>query len=982
MTELIGAVLHDTYRVLEEVGRSCLGTVYAAEVISGAADGAEVTVLAVQGNLVRGERFTELFRGEVQKLSQLDCPGVAQVLASAPLADSVFAVFDCSPRLPTLRSVLAETHQLPVARALRIGQSLAQSLAAAQAGELYHGFLRPEVILLREDDSVCLREYGLFAAVDLAALLTAPCFYSSAYLAPERSCREPADARADLYAFGVILAEMVSGEAPQLGESLPTYPSVVASAIAACLDSYKAAPLAARDLVDLLAGIDRDAGGAEDGVAPVAGALRVQPESATWAGTCPEETLDTSMTLPPGLEDAAAPFDAELLARVGSAEASALEPDEEDDAFGRGPVLVGDTDGASGGRWDNLAATYSDSVEGKKRPSGRGDPATLPFGVLPADLEPITPDNAAAIRRLQRLGRGRAFQVAYSPDGQYLALATSLGVELWACDSWHMKYIMRDHPCQVAAVAFSPDGQYMASASWDNSLSLWDMQTGEPISRLNGHDGSVLAVQFHPLGHLLASAGEDERISLWDVETRTRLGVLEGHTSFVRRLAFSHDGRILASASTDGTVRLWDASCLRAGPVLRTEQGGAVWALAYSPTRHLLATGGSDKEVVLWDTLQGRQLGNLRGHCGMITALAFDPFGKLLASAGSEGVILLWDVQRGRQIGLLEGHVGGITDLAISPDGKILASTGRDRRVRLWNLKTGHLAHYLDGYTPQMTCLAFSQDGKVVAAGNDEATIQLWSLAQPMEVMSVKGHSGLVHSVGFSADDRTLISASRDQTVRLWDPFNGGQLRVLQGHEGPVYVTAMSPDGELIASGGMDGQVILWNAKSGTILRAIRAHVGGVLSLAFDPAGQTFASGGADETIRFWQIETGRPLQQLWSCKGVIRGLAYSREGDMLASAGGDGSVRLWDVRHIVELGILRGHTADVNSVSFSPDGRLLASAGDDNTVRIWDVHARREVVQLAAHTAWVNAVCFSPDGTLLASGSMDGTIRLWGVSS
>jgi WD40 repeat protein len=210
--------------------------------------------------------------------------------------------------------------------------------------------------------------------------------------------------------------------------------------------------------------------------------------------------------------------------------------------------------------------------------------------------------------------------------------------------------IMEGHTGWVLNVVFSPDGQKLASASYDNTVRLWDVETGQAIgSALEGHTSYVLNVVFSPDGQKLASASGDNTVRLWDVETGQAIGsALEGHTSSVRNVVFSADGQKLASASDDNTVQLWDVET-------------------------------------------GQPIGSaLEGHTSQVQNVVFSPDGKKLASASYENTVRLWDVETGQPIGLaLEGHTSQVRNVVFSPDGQKLASASYDKTVQLWDVETG-----------------------------------------------------------------------------------------------------------------------------------------------------------------------------------------------------------------------------------------------------------------------------------------------------
>ena len=398
---------------------------------------------------------------------------------------------------------------------------------------------------------------------------------------------------------------------------------------------------------------------------------------------------------------------------------------------------------------------------------------------------------------------------------------------------------------------------------------------------------------------------------------------------------------------------------------------------------------------------QPRLLSFLHGHEDTVWAVAFRPQRHaedktVLASGGFDHRIVLWDVESRQPLGPpLEGHTDGVLSLAFSRDGRLVSTaTGKDRRMLLWDLTAEPPTSRVLSTDRVITSAVFDpHDEDRLLTGDTAHEVRIWDLSRdPPQATVVGRHDGWVTSVAFDPRDPgpgLMVSGGTDGVLRVW---SGGEPRELSGHADWVSGLAWSPDGEILVSAGLDRTVRRWNIESrrerpaapGEPFAELRDRMSDV---AVSPDGKVLAASTANGVIHLWDMSSGRSLGPwLAGNLALTRSLAFSPDGRTLAAANGS-AVVLWDLTDLREQGSdsrsllglgrpLAGGRGEARSLAFSPDGTRLAVSvgGSEGEIRWLDASTGETTGEpVAGPTSPARAVVFDPDGKQLATFGDDG---------
>jgi WD40 repeat protein len=577
----------------------------------------------------------------------------------------------------------------------------------------------------------------------------------------------------------------------------------------------------------------------------------------------------------------------------------------------------------------------------------------------------------------------RVSAVAVTPDAK-CAVSGSCDqtLKVWDLESGKELQTLAGHSDSVAAVAVTPDGKRAVSASRDQTLKVWELESGKELQTLAGHSGGVNGVAVTPDGKRAVSASRDQTLKVWDLESGKELRTLASHSGEVNAVAVTPDGKGAVSAFHDGTLKVWDLESGQELLTLATDSWYVVTAVVVTPDRKRAVSASREGTLKVWNLEGGKELRTLAGHSDRVIAVAVTPDGKRTVSASDDKTLKVWDLESGKELQTLAGHSDEVYGVAVTLDGKRAVSASWDKTLKVWDLESGKELQSLAGHSEGVTAVAVTPDGRRAVSTSYDKTLKVWDLENGKELQALAGHSGRVEAVALTPDGKCAVSASWDQTLKVWDLVSGKELQTLAGHSGGVTAVAVTGDGKRAVSASWDATLKVWDLGSGKELQTLAGHGGAVWGVVVTPDGKRVVSASKDTTLKVWDLESGKELQTLSGHRDRVLGVAVMPDGKRAVSASWDLTLKVWDLETGKELQTLAGHSEPVMAVAVTPDGKRAVSASRDQTLKVWDLESGTELRTLVGHRGWVEAVAVTPDGKRAVSASVDWDLKVWDLET
>jgi len=529
--------------------------------------------------------------------------------------------------------------------------------------------------------------------------------------------------------------------------------------------------------------------------------------------------------------------------------------------------------------------------------------------------------------------------------------------------------------------AVSPRGERLATADPFNYIDIWNMRTGERVTQITDCAASG-KFSWTADGRFLASGCGDGMIRFWDAASGQVSRTLPGpqDMSFV---AVSPDDKTLAVVSGGDRVLLLDSATGAVKQTLRTPVGHFK-ELKFSPDSRKLATcnsdlAGSGRDNRVWDLAAGEE-GSLDLLIGAnASAYDFSPDTRQILIADHKGMIRIWDLERRTEIDRFWAHAGSALSVQWLPDGRVLSSG--DDGTKVWRARHPEIIQFKVPRSSLRT-VAFSPNSRLLAAAGTSHEVSVLDLADGQREKIYKGNLSF-HQLAVAFRPDGMIASGGQDSVQLWDPATLETKWKHQLAPAPTaFWIAFSPDGRRMYVDSQEDWLTVLDANTGERIKSIDGLGSTLDGLAVSPDGRLLALcqkvGQEKLTVR-----SAEDLRELWQVPSFTeRCAAFSPDGQWITTGDRDGAISLYQTATQGRVRRkLHGHSASVTGVSFHPDGSRLASSSRDGQVKVWDWKAEIELLTLplpdgigAWHVAW------SPDGSMIAAAGADGIVSLWRV--
>lgn len=661
---MIGQTLNNRYKITKLLGQGGMGEVYLA---IDEKSKQEVAVKILARQLVTNQGLIDRFKREAETLQKLEHPNIVKFIDAFENESQYVIVMEYVSG-GNLQDLIKQG-RLPIEDAKRIALELCDALIRSHHLNIIHRDIKPENVLLTDDGKPKLADFGVARLNEGSHMTrTGTQVGTPFYMSPEAWEGKSLNAQTDIWSLGVMLFEMLTGQVPFEGDTGAVVMNKVLTSQPPDINKLrKEVPIGIANIV--VGMLVRDKKQRYESIRQVAADLEKGKSSITIVHT-PNNSKTVITEKPRKLRFG-------IIGIVVLALVVLWGISNNLNLFSSNSTTQLASTLSSTPKATLVEFTFTPTVTLSPTVSPTPTPTQIPTSVL-------RPDNIENLTMISEFGK-HANSLAFSPDSKYI----------------------------------------VAGGMLDNTVRIWDVETGEMLQEFIGHSKSVEIVAFSPLGDMVASGSSDNTVRLWDISTQSEIFSLTDENAIlsngINGIDFSPDGRLLAWSPSGFSINTL-LSRIANGTLLRKLDG---YFLAFSPDGNYILTTLGVESVQLQLVNDGTFIFSLEGHTDNVRTAAFSADGNFIVTAGSnDRRLALWNAKDGSLLNIFVGGYAGYADnVAFSIDNKIIVSGGWDRgSTKFWD-HDGNLLRTISAGS----CFAFSPDGKLFATCIG-GKIQIWTI--------------------------------------------------------------------------------------------------------------------------------------------------------------------------------------------------------------------------------------------------------------
>ena len=1059
-----GRVFGD-FLIEEELGRGGMGIVYLAKQQS---LNRRVALKVMASGLTLSQRYVERFRREAMATAQLRHRAIVPV-HSLTEVDGTFALAmdyvagrNLADMLGDLRLANTEdggveigtlgiaTGKGYVAECAMLVAEVASALAVAHQNQVVHRDLKPRNLMIDDRRQVRLLDFGLAKSPDAtreSVSMSGELTGTWHYMSPEQTLakRVEVDHRADIWALGVILYEILTLRRPFDGKN--QHQIVYEICFKEPVPLQRRNAKVPRDLVTICQkALEKDPAkryqSAVEFEQDLQRFLRWEPIQAKPASAWTRASkfvrrhrresslVAVALAILASVILFVAIRNAEDQASVQSlleqAEAHALKGDYNlaIECTNQALVIRND-DGAR----ERLERYHDDS---KRIASEAAWKATRSQQLLEHDREgalrlalEAEDQMSTAVTRsavLDALGKGwvvrtlptskRSLDGDWSPSGEHLAIAGYNGSLQFFRDAKDQSPVtLTGHHTKypITGVAFAGE-ERVISVGIDQTMRIWQPAQGNtPLTVPLAGQASVLDLSSDGRRALIATHVSNtegsQRLTkgpylaqVWSTVDGSPIANPMDHKGMILGAAISSDGMTAATVTSDYIPRLWrvdDSSLIAECRGNDVNRSGSVPQIAFSPDNGLCAIGHFDGSLQIYSAKDGALLAS-GSHAKAITSIAFDSESQRMLTGSRDETARLWQLTRDEsagqervsihEIGILLGHSGAVNQVAFGPHGQLAATA--DSAIRIFDVGPGraasgrHIHRYEVGRSVEQ--VKFARDGRRILGLAGTRSL-VWDFSTARGVVTLR-QPGIVPAFGFLDNDRRIATAGDDERLRMWHTRDGRQAWISEPLGMPLLALDVDSQDRLIACSDVSGRVHVMQASDGKQQFILDGHKGKVPVVRFHGEAQLLTAGADPQRPRMgraiiWDL-ISRQRQATLERARPIHSADINHDNTMLITVEGEEHfARLWSLPGLKELDTVGDHSDIVWQATFSPDGKSVLTASNDQSARIYRLNGER-LGEISTNSK-VRFARFSKDGRLILTckDSLSGAAQLWRVA-